>query len=401
MNAQLARQDVAEGYALSAALLQRRQQRARELMARERLDALVVYSRGHITQYGGVEFLTGYTPVARTVYAVLMPTGSPVLIVPTPADRWFAGRRTQAECEVRLAGEGDVISSADDLAATVASAIADIDSQAARVGLTGMRSLLPVGEHEALHKALLGAEILDADALLTELKLIKEDEEIAAVEATAQIADEGVLAAQRSIRVGASDSEVGAAVREAVFSRGARDALIFVSAEPYFLSWSSGRRFRDGDLVTVYVEIVGPSGCWVEVGALIAIGSPLPGHLRVAQACLRAAQEAESLLRPDIAAAQVAGAIERVATGAGLHAGLWHGHGVGIDHDAPVLSIADQTVLAPGMVIAVHPSCCTSDERFGASVVDTYVLRRNGPKRLSAVPQRVLAAGGKDLLWAG
>lgn len=388
-----------DGCALPASLFARRVQRAQARMAEEGIDALVVYSRGHITQYGGVEFLTGYTPVARPAYAVLVREGSPSLIVPTPADRWFA-RRLPSVGEVRVAGEGDVVSGADGLVGAACAVLTQRGLETARVGVSGLRALLPVGEHDAMRKALPRARLVDAEALLTALKLVKEPEEIEAARTTARIADEGVLAAQRALREGATDAQVGAAAREAVFARGARDALVFASAEPYFLSWSQGRRFRDGDLVTVYVEIVGPSGCWVEVGALVALGEPPSGHIRVARACLRAAREAESLLRPGLTAARVAGAIERVASGSGLHAGLWHGHGVGTDHDAPVISLADETVLQPGMVLAVHPSCCTSDERFGASVVDTYVVGRHEPERLSAAPQRILQAGKGDVAWA-
>lgn len=400
MSASVGQEEQPGAYALPADLLARRVQRAQQMLAQEGLDALVVYSRGHITQYGGVEFLTGYTPVARAHYAVLTRTGSPVLIAPTPADRWFASR-LPGSCDVRLAGEGDVVSGADDLAGAAAAVLVQRGLASGRIGVSGLRTLLPVGEHEALSKALPHASLLDADPLLTRLKLVKEPQEIEAVRLTASIADEGVLAAQRSLRAGVSDSEVGATIRAAVFAQGARDALVFVSAEPYFLSWSRGRRFRDGDLVTVYVEIVGPSGCWVEVGALMALGVPSPEHVQVAETCMRAAERAESLLRPGVAAADVARAIEQVAAGSGLHAGLWHGHGVGIDHDAPVISVADQTVLQPGMVLAVHPSCCTSDERFGASVVDTYVVGQQRPERLSAVPQRILQAGKGDERWAG
>lgn len=79
--------------------------------------------------------------------------------------------------------------------------------------------MLPVGEHEALRRALPNAQLVDADALLTRLKLVKEDEEIQAARLTAEIADEGVLAAQRAIGRGVSDSEVGAAIRAAQAAR--------------------------------------------------------------------------------------------------------------------------------------------------------------------------------------
>jgi Xaa-Pro aminopeptidase len=163
-----------------------------------------------------------------------------------------------------------------------------------------------------------------------------------------------------------------------------------VSAETYFLSWSQGRRFRLGDLASIYVEIVGPTGYWVEVGGLVALGDPPPRQMEVAGAALEAARNAEQQLRPGATAGDVARAIDGVAAAHGLHAGLWHGHGVGIDHDGPVITAADETPLAPGMVLAVHPNFSTADERYGASAVDTYVITADGFRRLSAVPQEVL-----------
>jgi Xaa-Pro aminopeptidase len=210
------------------------------------------------------------------------------------------------------------------------------------------------------------------------------------------IADAGVIAARRALRPGATEAEVGAAMREAVFARGSRDALIFASAQPYFTSWTSDRRFRSGDLATVYVEIVGPTGYWVEVGAMIALGSPDPEEMRVAEACLEAARCAEVHLRPGSTAGEVARAIDAVAARERLHSGLWHGHGVGVDHDSPVITAADDTPLAAGMVLAVHPNFSTADELHGSSTVDTYVITDDGARRLSCVPQRILAPDATD-----
>ncbi len=372
------------------ALLEQRAEHARALMDAEGLDALVAVSRGHVTQYGDVEFLTAYTPVARMAYAVMTRAGrGPVLIAPTPADRWFASRPAGAP-EVLVAGGGDLLSGADDLPGAVAAVLAEEGVEGGRVGVTGLRSLLPVGEYESLRQALPGAELVDAAALMSRLKLLKRDEELSEVRRTVAIGDAGFRAAQRALRAGATDAEVGAAIRAEIFARGARDALIFVSAEPYFLSWSQGREFRDGDLTSVYVEVVGPSGYWVEVGGLLALGEPDPEQLRVAEACLEAARAAEAELRPGVPAGEVARAIDAVAAAAGLRSGIWHGHGVGVDHDRPVITAAEELPLAAGMVISVHPNFATAEESFGASAVDTYVIIEDGAERLSALPQEIL-----------
>lgn len=366
-----------------------RAKRVHEAMRGERLDGLIAYSRGHITQYGAVEFLTGYTPVARPAYAVLTAAGETVLIAPTPADRFFAARLPGAP-SVILAGEGDVISGRDDLVGTAADALRRDGRALRRVGVTGMRTMLPAGELEALRAALPDVELVDADSLLAGVKSIKDEREIEELQATAQIADAGFFAAQRALQVGASDAEVGAAIRGEIFARGARDALVFVSAEPFFLCFPQGRRFRDGDLVTIYVEVVGPSGYWVEVGGLLALGSPAAEQLRVAEAALSAASEIERMLRPGATAGALARVAEQLAEREGLHSGLWHGHGVGVDHDGPVIAASDETELREGMVLAVHPNYSTADERFGASVVDTYAIGPEGPRRLSAIPQEII-----------
>jgi Xaa-Pro aminopeptidase len=371
-------------------LLARRAARAKELMRAAGLDALIVPSKGHVTLYGDVEFLTGYTPVARMAYAVLIESRArPVLIAPTPADRWYA-ERMQDPPEVRVAGQGDLLSGRDDLAGTAASVVLEAGLESGRVGLAGLRSLLPVGEFDALRRALPRAELVDAGDLMSRLKLLKGEDELAEVRRTVAIADAGFVAARAALRPGATDAEVGAAIRQAVFARGARDALIFVSAETHFLSWSQGRRFRNGDLTTIYVEIVGPTGWWVEVGGTVALGEPDPAQLAVAEAALEAARAAEKQLRPGATAGDVGRAIDEVAAAHRLQTGIWHGHGVGVDHDGPVITAADDTPLAAGMVIAIHPNFSTADERHGASAVDTYVITDDGFRRLSAVPQEVL-----------
>jgi Xaa-Pro aminopeptidase len=88
----------------------------------------------------------------------------------------------------------------------------------------------------------------------------------------------------------------------------------------------------------------------------------------------------------------VASQIDAVARDGDLRTGLWHGHGVGVDHDLPVVTAGDETPLEPGMVLAVHPNYATADERYGASTVSTYVVTDEGPERLSGIPMEILPA---------
>ena len=80
---------------------------------------------------------------------------------------------------------------------------------------------------------------------------------------TAAIADDAFEAFLGRVRPGVSGWELNAVIEQAIRERGTRDALIFISAGAYFLERPTAARVADGDLLTVYIEIVGPTGYWV------------------------------------------------------------------------------------------------------------------------------------------
>jgi Xaa-Pro aminopeptidase len=352
-------------------------------------DALVVAGRGIISQYGYLEYVSGYCPVVRTAYAVIGTDGDTTLVVPTVADSWYARKGAALE-DVRVAGQGDVFSEYDDLAAGVASAIAERGAEQGVVGIAGLRHIVSVGDYELLRSRLPDARLVDATALIAAVKAIKADEEIEELRQTAAIADAGFTACLGALRAGAVAREACATIEHAVRSRGARgEVLVFLSAGPYFLARPGEERFADGDLVTAYVELTGPTGYWLERGGLIAVGALDDSRAALAETTLDAARAAEGALRAGRTAGDVAAVIDECVERHGLRSGIWHGHGVGIDHDLPVVTASDRTLLAERMVISVHPNFSTADETLGASVADTYVVRDGEPERLSRIPQEL------------
>jgi len=192
------------------------------------------------------------------------------------------------------------------------------------------------------------------------------------------------------LRAGSTGWEVAAATERAVRQEGARgEVLIFLSRDPYFLARPDERPFADGDLVTAYVELTGPSGYWLERADLIAVGALDGAASALAEAALTALHSAERELRVGRTAGDVARSIDLHVEERGLRSGIWHGHGVGVDHDLPVLTASDSTVLVERMVLSVHPNFATADETLGASVADTYVVGGDGPERLSRLPQEL------------
>lgn len=373
-----------------AALRPARVAAIREAMEDSGYEALVITGRGVISQYGYLEYVTGYSPVVRSAYAVIGREGPVAFVASTAADAWYA-RRTAGLEDVRVAGQGDVFSEYDDLPSGVVSALEERGASGGRIGVVGLRHIVPVAEWEQLAVRLPSAELVDATQLVAMVKAVKAEEELVEVRRAGAIADAGFEAGLAALRPGATGWQVSAAIEQAARAEGARgEILVFVSADPYFLARPDARPFGDGDLVTVYVELTGPTGYWIEHARLVALGGLDDARAALAAVTLEAAAAAEYRLREGNTAGDVARAIDEIVRRDDLRSGIWHGHGVGVDHDAPVITAADDTPLVERMVISVHPNFCMADETLGASVATTYVVRPDAPEPVSRISSELI-----------
>lgn len=357
-------------------------------MRAENYDAIVVAGRGLITQYGYLEYVIGWCPQVRLAYAVVLPGQEPILIMPTNSDAWFA-RQATGLTDVRAAGQGDVISEQDSLPQVIADVITEHRAGSGKIGVVGLRHIVPVGDYEMLKNALSQAQITDATALVGRVKAIKSMDERAEVVRSAAIADAGMEVFAQRAGLGVAGWELWGDIQQEVRRRGAQHVLVMVGTGPFFNDPPRSDALKAGDLASVYVEITGPNGFWVEKASLFAVGSLSDEKQRLAQACLASHAAAEAALRAGNTAADVAVAIEKVATPAGVDFGIWHGHGVGVDHDIPVITQTDETVLAEGMVMALHPNFVNTTTTVGVSVADTYIVQEGAPQRGSKTPQEL------------
>lgn len=352
------------------------------------IDALIVAGRGAVGQYGFIEYLGGYSPLARTAYVVLSNNDhEPVVVQPTAADRALAARRTGLD--VRVSGDGDIIGKSDGVAATTADVVRELGHAAGRIGVVGLHHIVSVGAYRTLADALPDATLVDATELLASIKSVKSDTELSAVQASVRVADAGISALAEHLVPGATGWQLNGEIERAIRSRGARYSLIFVSAAPYFIEAPDSEPLDHGDLVTAYVEMTSADGYWVELARLYAVGSLDEDAAELADACHAAAQDAETLLVAGRPVREIAAVIERRAAEVGASSGIWHGHGVGVDHDVPVIAAASDAVVPDGAVISIHPNFHSASGRYGASVADTYAVHADGCRRLSTIPREL------------
>lgn len=356
-------------------------------MGDQGLDALVVAGRGLVSHWGHLEYLTGYCPIVRHGYAVITPGREPVVVMSTRSDAYFS--RQANGFDTRVAGEGDVVGEGNAVPATLAAVLHEQGHDAARIGVVGLGQIVPAGEWDALRAALPEATWGEATDLLLQIKTVNSAAELDDVREAGAVADAGFEAFMEHAAVGATGWDLYGEMDRAVRRAGGRELLVFIGTGPYFLDWPSAQPLEDGDLVSVYVEATGPSGCWVERAGLFTVGTVDGLRREYAETCLRAHEAAKGALTVGSTASHVAAALETETAGLGALPGIWHGHGVGIDHDVPVITRADHTVLTEGMVISIHPNLTDPSETVGASVADTYILGAEGPEAISRIPQRI------------
>ncbi len=341
-----------------------------------------------ISHYGYLEYILGFSPVVRNGYVIIGHEADPVVVMSTRSDAYFAEQQGVYP-DVRVAGHGDVVGQTNSTGSVVATAVAEAGGRSGRVGLVGMANIMPSRDVDAIREALPNAEISDMTELLGAVKAIKMPEEDAEILKAGKVADDAFEAFATAARGSRSTWEIYGEMERVLRSRGVRDSLIFIGRGPYFLHRPFDEEIEEGDLVTVYVEAVAPSGYWVEKAGLFAFGEPSREQLAYGQAAIDAIEAAREAMVPGASASDVARALESKVSHLEARTGIWHGHGVGVDHDSPVIGTADDTVLREGMLIAIHPNLTDQAETVGASVADTFLIRDGKATPISRFAQEI------------
>ena len=118
----------------------------------------------------------------------------------------------------------------------------------------------------------------------------------------------------------------------------------------------------------------------------IAVGDISNEMKELADACVLAMEEVKKTIKPGITVGDIAKAIHLHIDHLDVKIGIWHGHGVGVDHDLPVISDNGTDRIEEGMVLSVHPNFANTTEEFGASIADVFIVTKEGAESLSKLP---------------
>jgi Xaa-Pro aminopeptidase len=248
-------------------------------------------------------------------------------------------------------------------------------------------------------------EVVDTGSLVSSLRRIKSDEEVALIREAARLADLGIETARQLIRPGVTELEVATEV-EYVLKKNGADGLgfpMFVNSG-YRSLWLHGGATRKviepNDLIIVDI---GPVyyGYHADICRTFSVDKPSEKAKRLYRLYRQMQETALEAARPGVALHEVEAQIEKVLKGEGLEDYYLRGfiHGVGLSfEETPFPTIFPEQVLMPleaGMTLAAGHPILSVPDIGGVRVEDTVHLTAGGIEVLTTAPRDEITVVGE------
>ena len=255
----------------------------------------------------------------------------------------------------------------------------------ARVGIE--MDYLPAGDLAALKEILPQTTFTAAQAMLARLREIKTAEEIDILRRLSRIADKAITDAYKSVRAGATEMDLAAALTRGVYAQGAEyfklmivatgERSVFPNVGP------TDRVLKQGDVCRVEIfPIIG--GYLAGVCRTAAIGAPPPQAQRIwtnLTACKHLLLDA---IKPGASSRGIYELYLQKVGELGLPPISFIGHGIGLHlHEDPYLGPTEDRALEAGMVLGIEPLIYETGFGFGMQNKDMVLVTRDGCELLS------------------
>jgi Xaa-Pro dipeptidase len=358
----------------------------RRVLADQQLDAVICY--GARTVPGMVEYLAGFAPRHEGYLLVTRDAALPSTLLVQLYNHVPNALRISRIADTRWGG-------ADSLP-TLAAQVAALGLSNGRIGIHGP---IPFARHAMLLKQLADAQVVDVSGPLNRLRLVKSDEELAALRHAAALTDKGVAAMVAAIRPGLRDNELLGVLQAAVAGDGGQVDLCFLASTPMDnpsvcvpAQNLSSRVIEKGDCIITEIGI-SKDGYAGQIHRPIAVGGrPNATYQAMYDVALEAYHTVCAAIKPGNTAEDVLAAAEIInARGYTICDDLVHGFGGG--YLPPVLRTR-QTMAGPAapfvfernMCIVVQPNITDMDEKMGLQVGQLHVVTDSGLEPLHRYP---------------
>jgi len=239
----------------------------------------------------------------------------------------------------------------------------------------------------------------DCTHILSELRIIKDREEIKRIRKSAKVAEAGMAAAVKAVKSGVTESQVAAEAEYAMRQAGADEFWrTYVSSGPrtnIAHGLPTQRKLKLGDLVMIDIHPI-VNGYSADICRTVCVGKPKPEQQAAYDLYLKAQQSTIAKVRAGVGMVELEQTLHEVFKEAG-HSDHIFGppiHGVGVEFEESPLPPGHAffhgekapSPLETNTVIAVG-NCGLYTGPWGVRVEDTVVVGPEGPKILTGYPR--------------
>ena len=254
---------------------------------------------------------------------------------------------------------------------------------------------MTVDAHRKYEQELPGI-LTPAQKLLDDLRVSKDEGELALMRRAQAITDETFRAILNFIRPGMTEREIAARLVYELMSRGGEK----VSFDPIVAAGPNGSRPHavPGDqVVDTGMFITMDFGCKVEgycsdMTRTVALGHPTQEMEEVYNAVLAAQRAGINAARAGVTGQEIDEAARRVLREAGYEEYFTHsfGHSLGVDiHESPNASAREKRPMPAGAVISAEPGVYIPG-KFGVRIEDVLILHENGCEDITRSPKDLI-----------
>ncbi len=262
-----------------------------------------------------------------------------------------------------------------------------------RIGVEGFT--MRVRESQTIQQVAAGCQIIDADAVLVDLRIIKSPEAIDNMRAAVEISEQALGTLLERIEVGMTERQIARMLSELQSELGGEgDAfgpIVLVGARSALPHGEPGDTpLQHGDPLLIDFG-TRHNGYVSDITRTFFVGEPSAQMRAVYEAVLAANETGRHAARPGTSGEDIDITTAQVLKDAGFADYIKHrtGHGLGIDvHEHPNITVGDTRPLEPGMAFTIEPGLYLEGE-LGVRIEDNVVITEDGAESLTSFPREL------------